>query len=245
MRRFDIPAAPPLAGGRGDLLRLVDPRGLAVAWLDLRMGTIIGYATRPAGVKVGGWRELLGGALAPDDAEHGAPDGGAIAVGWPWVGATSPAWPRRWQLIERDPTAATFHCRCEREGDPPLVADLALAVSLDDGALCLRLVARANAATADFRAQLRLAAPQTSTDRNTQGAPIEACDQPEALVLRRAEAAWRLLVTPEPECAVTLAIDGAEAGVMLTLLQIPHHSDIERKERETVCALTMTIAPPG
>ncbi len=243
MRRFDIPAAPPLADGRGDLLRLVDSRGLAVAWLDLRMGTIIGYATRPAGVTAGGWRELLGGARERDGAARGAPTGGAIAIGWPWIGATSPAWPRRWQLIERDPTAATLVYRCEREGEPPLVADLALAVSLDDGALCLRLVARANAATADFRAQLRLAAPQMSTARRALGVPITTCDQPEALVLQRAEAAWRLLVTSEPACAVTLTVDGAETDVLLTLSATPHHPDIQRIERETVCALTMTIVP--
>jgi hypothetical protein len=95
MRRFDIPAAPSVAGGRGELLRLVDPRGRAVAWLDPRTGRCVGYAVRPAGVAVGGWRELLGGAGEGDD-DREAPPGGAIAVGWPWPGEASPRSPVRW-----------------------------------------------------------------------------------------------------------------------------------------------------
>jgi len=225
MRRFDIPAAPSVAGGRGDLLRLVDPRGLAVAWLDPQAGRCVGYAVRPVEVTVGGWRELLGG---------------AIAVGWPWSGEAPPDSAGRWRLIERDPTAATLVCRCECVSDLAL-ADLALSASLDDGALRLRLVARATTAS-DFRAQLRLVAPGAISDQRTPVIPITTVERSETIVLKRAEWSWRLLVTPEPECSVVRVVEGDGGGVIVTATSSPHHVETDR---ENTCVLTMMIMPLG
>jgi len=236
MRRFDIPAAPSVAGGRGDLLRLVDPRGLAVAWLDPQAARCVGYAVRPAGVAVGGWRELFGGTGGSADLDRGSPAGGTIGGSWPWADEMPHQWPARWQLLERDPTATTLVCHCKHRTNNALAADLFLSASLDDGTLRLRLVVRTTVATPDCRAQFRLVVPGASS-AVSESVTVE---QPEAIVLRRAASSWRFLITPEPSCSITRAVAGDEAGVIVTAVSAPRHADTAR---ENTCVLTVTVMP--
>jgi hypothetical protein len=220
MRRFDIPAAPPVAGGRGDLLRLVDPRGLAVAWLDPRAGCCVGYAVRPAGVTVGGWRELLGGGARQDadgDPEPGV--GGAIAVGWPWPGEAPPELPAPWRLVERDPTAATCACRCVSLVARERVAELTLSAWLDEGVLRLRLVARAAGATAALRPQFRLIlpGPEATAERIVVSDTMQA-----PLAVRRPGASLRLIPHQEPQRHASWSHDVDEAGTIATSSATPN-----------------------
>lgn len=237
MRRFDIPAAPPLAGGRGDLLRLIDPRGRAVAWLDPQAGRCVGYAVRPAGVTVGGWRELLGGADRDVASDDEAPVGGAIAVGWPWPGEVSPEPPARWRLIERDPTAATCACRCVSVLARERVVALTLGAWLDEGVLRLRLVAQAADATSTLRPQFRLTVPGSGTTIERLAVTDTAQD---ARALRRAGVSLRLTVATQPQRHSTWWVETNAVGTICTASAAPFGA---LAGDEDVCVLAMTVGP--
>lgn len=233
MRRFDIPAAPPVAGERGDLLRLVDPRGLAVAWLDPGAGRCVGYAVRPVGVTVGGWRELLDGADRDAAGAPAVPAGGALAIGWPWSGEAAPESPVRWQLIERDPTAAICACRCVSRLDRERVVDLTLSAWLDEGLLRLRLVARAAGDTTLLRPHFRVTLPGAGT---TTGRSAAAG----VLVLRRAGASLRLTVPREPQDRVVWSITSDDAATISTASAGPRRA---LADADSACTLTMAVGP--
>ena len=230
MRRFDIPAAPPVAGGHGDFLRLVDPRGLAVAWLDPQAGRCVGYAARPAGVTVGGWRELLGGA------DRGAA-GGTIAVGWPWPGETPPDTPMRWQLIERDPTAATCACRCVSRADSARVAELSLDAWLDEGMLRLRLTARVAGATATLRPRFLLALPEAGVA--LEPAPVNDPSE-DARAPRRTDATLRLTAATGPRWHASWARETGASGTVAAASAAPLGASAGDERR---CLLTVTVGP--
>lgn len=230
MRRFDIPPAP-VAGRHGDLIRLVDPRGLAVAWLDPQAGRCIGYAVRPEGATSGGWRELLGGA---DRNANSPPNGGMIAGGPPWRGETPLDPPARWQLVERDPTAATLACRCVSRHDPARIAALTLTVWLDEGLLWLRLVARAQVGD-DLRPRIVVAIPDVaaSGEYSLTGAASARALRPDGAGLcltATAAPPWHASWsggrdTPEPHTLAAVASPG------------PAATDVDR------CQLTLTVGP--
>ncbi|HEY8598791.1 MAG TPA: hypothetical protein VIL85_10190 [Thermomicrobiales bacterium] len=134
MRRFDTPPAPPGWAGQGaELLRIVDPRGRAIAWLAPGFGgACVGYAVRQGDDDHGLWHQIL--RAAGPRALRAAPlDYGCVPLG-PTPAEPEAARLARWRFVERDPTAATCAVQCD-------TVRLTLSTRLDDGALHLDLLA--------------------------------------------------------------------------------------------------------
>lgn len=112
MQRFETPPAPPGWTGQGaTLIRIVAPLGGAIAWLAPDFGGVcVGYAIRrdnAAGVQ---WHQTLH-AGSPHD-WHSNPHALGVAILGPTAAEPAAASQAHWQLVERDPTAATCAARC-------------------------------------------------------------------------------------------------------------------------------------
>lgn len=217
MRRFDIPAAPLVADRRGgELIRIVEPIGRAVAWLAPGTGRCVGYAVRPATTTVGGWRQLFRVQDRPVPNERSAAQALGIGTDWPWPDAAPPAAPARWHLIERDPTAATCACRCVSTTDPPGIADLTLAMWLDGGALRCSLAAQFSGSNiAPSRPRLRVVLPNCCTGPQSG---LLSDDRPSAgalLKLRCGDTALQLTASSEsPHLASWSCARDGDAGLI-------------------------------
>lgn len=193
MRRFDIPATPSGPGWRGgELIRIVEPTGRAIAWVDPSAGRCVGYAVRPAMVTIGGWQHLFQGQARPTDARVAAYRLG-MGVAWPWPDEAPPDTPVRWRLIERDPTAATCACHCVSVSDPTQDATLILTVLLDGATLqCVLRVQRSGGSTElpqpgmclVLPGRCRIPGSGLAIDRHTStGALLKLCCDDSALQL--------------------------------------------------------------
>lgn len=117
-------AFPPLpedwSGPASRLIRIVDPAGDAIAWLDPLTGTCAGYAVRESSREASTWRHILVG--TPAEFDDNVPN----PTRW-----NSEA---RWRFVERDPASCTLESEPDfNESDQPV----SMTASLDDGALSL------------------------------------------------------------------------------------------------------------
>lgn len=108
---FAFPSAPDgWVGPTARLIRIIDPAGDAIAWLDSEAGTCAGYAVREAHPEGTSWHHILVGIPAAAEQDSGG----------------------RWSLVERDPASCTL--APERQaGDVPI----SMTASIDDGILSL------------------------------------------------------------------------------------------------------------
>ncbi len=112
MRRFETPPAPPGWTGQGaTLIRIVDPLGDAIAWLAPDYGgACVGYAIRRDDASGTHWHQILR-ASSPRE-WRGDPRAIGVTILGPTADDPDAASQTRWQLVERDPTAATCAARC-------------------------------------------------------------------------------------------------------------------------------------
>lgn len=118
---FTLPPAPERWGGStSQLIRIVDPAGDAIAWLDPETAACVGYAVRESSSTSTSWRHVLvGGLTRPDDSNHPAAGRNIRTT---------------WRLVERDPAACTLAGEPANDGAARLVL---VTASLDDGNLSL------------------------------------------------------------------------------------------------------------
>ena len=104
LARFDLPAAPSGWEGAGtDLVRIVDPRGEAIAWLAPRYGgACVGFAIRQKNPQSSGdsWLHALVSGT-PDLVRSNPEAFGCVPIGDAAQGAS-------WDLVQRDPTGAVL-----------------------------------------------------------------------------------------------------------------------------------------
>lgn len=160
---IDTPPAPPgWEDARAQLVRIVDPRGRAVAWLaPAYAGRCVGFAVRPSGERGTEWVQLF---HAADPSASGvAPHETGCGVQCT-LAAEEPREAMRpgsvWRFIERDPTAAMLATTllADDTGDPRTRdggLHLRFSAALTDGTLALNLVAE-NRATEALRLRLGL-----------------------------------------------------------------------------------------
>lgn len=118
---FQFPPAPEWCiDSSAQLIRIIDPTGDAIAWLDVMIGSCAGYAVRDTSAAGTTWRQVLVPVPPSRDADH------------PVV---EPRGPRAsWRLVERDPASCTL-LRHPTIND--VERDVSLTASLDDGYLSL------------------------------------------------------------------------------------------------------------
>jgi len=167
LARFDLPAAPSGWEGAGtDLVRIVDPRGEAIAWLAPRFGgACVGFAIRQANPQSSGdgWLHALVSGT-PDLARSQPEAVGCVPIGDAVLDAS-------WDLVQRDPTGAVL--ASAHHG-------LALTAQIDDGILHLSLTAAQVAAlTLDFAATIPLDRSNQLTIEGTGGAFAADIERPE------------------------------------------------------------------
>lgn len=145
---IDAPLGPPgWEDARAHLVRIVDPRGCAVAWFAPDFGGIcVGFAVRSTGRRESGWVHVLD-CTGPDGLGHSSEVSGlgVCCVPKPTSPDSAGADPRGvplpiqpWRFIERDPTAVIL----ETAVSTGVAVRLRLTAGFDDGTLVLTLDAR-------------------------------------------------------------------------------------------------------
>jgi hypothetical protein len=147
MAVFEAPPVPGCWEGR-ELIRIVDPLGLQVAWVSPALaGGIVGYYARASSND--GWTEVLACA-APGDSHPGWQSGSELLLRDEHSQTMVPAWgsDATWSFESRDPTQTTVH---------GTIGDHALKVSLSciDGELQI-VIEPGDASTQLTSAGLRL-----------------------------------------------------------------------------------------
>lgn len=158
MRRavFAFPAAPPAWDEPGgQVVRIIDPLGAAIAWFTTGQGVnCVGFAVRRPDGSAADWTHVIR-AHAPDD--PGCP----VVLCLPEPGSTNPApeWTgnagdHAWQLVERDPTMVVLETMFS-------VGNVASGRHVRPGGIRLRLLASLENATLLLRISARNDGPET------------------------------------------------------------------------------------
>jgi hypothetical protein len=142
---FEMPPAPPgWDDYRVDLIRIVAPRGDAIAWFAPALGaTCVGFAVRTEESRSSSWRQVF--CSSGPTTLLANPNNYGCAVLWPLsdTDASPDQW--QWQFVERDPTAAIFATTIAQnacDGDHEAV-QLQLTASLESGRLSMTVDATA------------------------------------------------------------------------------------------------------
>jgi hypothetical protein len=126
-------------GGASRLIRIVDPAGDAIAWLDPSRGACVGFAVREAtgDAPSRAFRHLL--AVIPPDTGDDGPETSSFDPG------------PRWRFVDRDPASCTLGCQADVDGPTDAVL---MTASLDDGILSLAYRLPASAPPSPLRVTL-------------------------------------------------------------------------------------------
>ncbi|MGI8486696.1 MAG: hypothetical protein ACR2OU_20865 [Thermomicrobiales bacterium] len=175
LARFDLPAAPSGWEGAGtDLVRIVDPRGEAIAWLAPHFGgACIGFAIRQEHPQSSGnsWLHALVSGT-PDLVSSQPESFGCVPIGDATQGA--------WSLIQRDPTGAVLASSIQSQHGMLLTA------KIDSGILRLSLAAKkADDRTIGLAVTIPTAVSDRLTIAGTGGVFVARSEHPDGTAITK------------------------------------------------------------